>query len=126
MFVQVEELLSKEEEIERSYPSVDGLPLLPQHIHVQRFKVIQTFCIKKSVRISLRDFKTFVLTYVDCCMKQLNSVISAVTMKFNISEGNAVLNWDYSPFGSTVCPIPRCRELADENLKKIDCETDIC
>ena len=58
------------------------------------------------------------VTYVDCCMKRLNSVISGVMTKFNISEGN-VLNWDYSPFGSTVCPIPHCKELADENLKKL-------
>ena len=212
MFVQVEQLLSKEEEIERSYPSMDGSPPLPEHLG--RFKVVQAFCIKKGLRISLRDFKTFVLdrigahkaadgtnefsivfiswqgrfthplvdsdvknyinicripwgtpfysdyvknaakryinslnfhgqpylsihirfeklyetvgrnrqkavTYVDCCMKRLNSVISAVMTKFNISEGNVVLNWDYSPFGSTVCPIPGCKELANDNLKKL-------
>ena len=52
-------------------------------------------------------------------MKRLNSVISAVTTKFNISKGNAVVNWDYSPYGSKVCHIPRCKQLADENLKKV-------
>ena len=40
-------------------------------------------------------------------------------IKFNISKGNAVLNWDYSPYGSTECPTLLCKELADYNLKKL-------
>jgi hypothetical protein len=212
MYVRVEQLLSKEEEIERSYPSADGFPPLPRRL--PKFKVVQAFCIKKGIKISLRDLKTFILSrvgahqaadgtnefsivftswqgrfthplvdsdvknyinvcripwgtpfysdyvknaakryidslnfhgqpylsihirfeklyetvgrnrgkaipYVDCCMKQLNLVVKSVMTKFNISEGNTVLNWDYSPYGSTVCPIPKCRELANENLKKL-------
>ena len=187
MFVRVQhcQLLSKEEEIERSYPSMDGAPPLPRQL--PSFKVVQAFCIKKAIRISLHDLKTFIfervgahkaadgtnefsivfiswqgrfthplvesdvknyinvcripwgtpfysdyvknaakryidslgfhgqpylsihvrfeklyetvhfnrakaVTYTDCCMKRLNSVISSVMTKFNISEGNAVLN----------------------------------
>ena len=58
MFVRVEQLLSKEEEIERSYLSMNGSPPLPEHL--DGFKVVQAFCIKEDIRISLRDFKTSV------------------------------------------------------------------
>ena len=198
MFDRVEQLLSKEEEIERSSPSIDGLPSpLPEHLG--RFKVVQAFCIKRAVKISLRDFKTFVFNHIgahrssdgtnefsiifiswqgrfthplvasdvsnyinncripwgrpfysdyvkniareyvdslgflgqpylsihvryeklyahanrykkpqneflECCMKRLNSVITAVKTKFNISDGNIIFNWDCSPYGSTACP----------------------
>ena len=210
MFVDIEKQLSKEIEIERLHPSLDNSPPLPEHL--EEFKVVQAFCIKTGVRISLRDFKTFVfdhigahksveganefsvlfiswqgrfthplvdtdvsnyinlcripfgtpyysdyvinaakryidslnfhgkpflsihirfeklfrmarknrLQFVDCCMKRLNSAISAAMAKFNISKGNAVLNWDYSPLGSVACPIGHCREIADENLKKLN------
>ena len=213
MFDRVEQLLSKEEEIERSYPSIDGSPShLPEHL--ERFQVVQAFCIKRGVRISLRNLKTFVFDrigahrssdgtnefsiifiswqgrfthplvasdvsnyinncripfgrpfysdyvknaareyvnslgfygqpylsihvrfeklyelirntgkpvnpFLDCCMKRLNSVISAVMKKFNIPAGNIVLNWDYSPYGSTVVPLAHGREIANEKLKKI-------
>ena len=212
MFSTVEQLLSKEEGLERSYPSLDGSPPLPEHL--EEFKVVQAFCIKQGIRISLRRFKKFVFDhvgahrsdngtnefsiifiswqgrfthplvdsdvknyinncripfgtpfysdyvmnaakryidslnlhgqpylsihvrfeklyermgfnrqraakYVDCCMKRLSSAVSALMKKFNIAEGNAVLNWDYSPFGSTVCPIWHCKELANDNLKKL-------
>ena len=212
MYVRVEQLLSKEEEIERLYPSMEGSPPLPRQL--PQFKVVQAFCIKKGVKISLRDLKSFIFShvgahqaedginkfsivftswqgrfthplvdsdvknyinicripwgtpfysdyvknaaktyidslnfhgqpylsihvrfeklyetvgrnrakavpYVDCCMKQLDSVITSVMTKFNITKGNAILNWDYSPYGSTVCPIYQCKELANENLKKL-------
>ena len=212
MSVRVEQLLVREEGIERLYPSVDGSPPLPKRL--KHFKVVQAFCIKEGIRLSLRDLKTFIFDqvgahrstdgrneysivfiswqgqftrplvesdiknyvnncripwgtpfysdyvkntakryinslnfhgqpylsihirfeklyetmrfngersrkYVDCCMKRLNSAISAVMTKFNISKGNAILNWDYSPFGSTECPILHCKKLANENLKKV-------
>ena len=209
MFHHVEQLLSKEEEIERSYPSLDGSSSpLPRRL--SRFQGVQAFCIKRGIRISLRDLKTFIFKhtgadkvlnsfsvvfiswqgrfthplvdsdvknyinrcrlpfempfyseyvknaakryidslnfhgqpylsihvrfeklyevirkqkitadqYVDCCMKRLNSAISAIMKKFNIPKGNALLHWDYSPFGSTACPIRHCREIANNNLKK--------
>ena len=211
MFVGVEKLLLKEEQIEISHPSTDGSPPLPRRL--PKFKVIQAFCIKEGVTISLRDLKTFIfdrvgahqaedgknefsiiftswqgrfthplvdsdvenyinvcripwgdplysnyvknaaktyidslnfhgqpylsihvrfeklykevgmiksaIYYLDCCMKQLNSVIKGIMTKFNISEGNAILNWDYSPYGSKECPALLCKELANHNLKKL-------
>ena len=213
MFSSIEGLLLKEEQLERSYPSMEDLPRLSDEPS-QRFRVVQAFCIKRDIRISLRDLKTFVLDrvgahrstnganefslafvswqghfthplvssdvknyinncripfgrpfysdyvinaakkyinslnfhgepflsihirfekvyeyvkskgipvdrYVDCCMKRLNSALFAVMKRFNISEGNALLNWDYSPLGTTVCPIRRCREIADTSIKKV-------
>ena len=213
MFSTVEQLLSKEEGLERSYPSLDGSPPLPEHL--EEFKVVQAFCIKQGIKISLRRFKKFVfdhvgahrldngtnefsiifiswqgrfthplvdsdvknyinncripfgtpfysdyvmnaakryveslnlhgqpylsmhirfeklieragfnrqraVKYVDCCMKRLNSAISVLMTNFSIPKGNVVLNWDYSPFGSTVCPIRHCKELANDNLKKLN------
>ena len=58
----------------------------------------------------------FVDTYLDCCMRRLNSLLSAVTGKFNISKNNILLNWDYSPYG---CPIWWCGHVTNKNLKKI-------
>jgi hypothetical protein len=84
-----------------------GQPYLSIHIRFEKLYETMGFNRERSIK------------YVDCCMKRLNSVISVITTKFNISKGNAVLNWDYSPFGSTVCPIPLCKQLANENLKKV-------
>ena len=45
-----------------------------------------------------------------------------VTQKFNIPAGNVLLNWDYSPYGSLVCPMKsqvECITIASKQLKKI-------
>ena len=62
MFIRVEQLLSKEGEIERLHPSMEGWPPLPRQL--PKFKVVQAFCIKQGVRISLRDLKTFIFDRV--------------------------------------------------------------
>ena len=58
-------------------------------------------------------------TFLDCCMRRLNSLLSAVTGKFNNSKNNILLNWDYSPYGSLECPIWWCGHVTNKHLKKI-------
>ena len=55
---EVEKVLSREIKIEKVQTS-DSLP----H-NIDMFRVVQTFCIKKSVRISLHDLRDFILNHI--------------------------------------------------------------
>ena len=53
-------------------------------------------------------------------MNRLNKVLSVVAKKFNITSlDNILLNWDYSPYGSTEYSVPHSSEVAHEQLKKV-------
>ena len=213
MFKHVEDLLAKELELERYHPSDGQSKPLPKYLENLKFKGVQAFCIKRDIKISLRDLREYVLShmhrevgsshkasiifiswqgrfthpladsdvksyinncrlpfsqpfhndhvvntanrfidslgfsgqpylsvhvrfeklyyfvlakgkpldaYLDCCMKRLNSLLSVVAEKFNISMGSILLNWDYSPHGSMECPIHQCRHVANKHLKKVN------
>ena len=210
MFGRVEQLLSKEVEIEMSYNSYSVINMTRRH-----FKVVQAFCVKPRVEISLLDLKEFVLSrirkrspqdaqlprvsivfitwqgrftqplvqsdvsnyinkcrlpfsqpfhsdyvknatnlylksrnfgglpylslhirfeklylfagkkgknldeYMDCCMKRLRSLLPLVMHRFNITKGNILLNWDFSPYGTIGCP-NNCHNFTDKQLSTID------
>ena len=57
--------------------------------------------------------------YLDCCVRRLNSLLSAVMSKLNISMSNVLLHWDYSPYGSLECPVWWCSHKTNKHLKKI-------
>ena len=212
MYGRVEQLLSKEVEIEMSYNSYSVVNMTRRH-----FKVVQAFCVKPRVQISLLDLKKFVLSrirkmspqdaqlprvsivfitwqgrfthplvqsdvsnyinkcrlpfsqpfhsdyvknatnlylkshnfgglpylslhirfeklyhfavtkgknvdkYMDCCMKRLRSLLPLVMHRFNITKGNILLNWDFSPYGTVVCPLSKnCHDFTDKQLSTID------
>ena len=58
--------------------------------------------------------------YLKCCMNRLNSLIAIVREKFNISDENVLLNWDYSPYGSTCSPVPSSKKIANSHLKEVN------
>lgn len=216
MFNHVEHLLSEEVNLERLYPSSTDANHISLPYYLPRFEVVQAFCVKQSIKISLRDLRDFILSrihraddtessspqvsiifvswqgrfthplvesdvkdyintcripfsspfhnnfvkntaeryrqsqlrsprdpylsvhvrfeklfyyaaqqkkemdeYLNCCMRRLNSLLSLLTIKFNISEGNILLNWDYSPYGSKTCPRWDCTGLANRHLKTV-------
>ena len=102
----VVDLAQKYLESQLSYP---GKPFLSVHI---RFEKLMIFALNH--KLSLNE-------YLDCCMKRAKKLISFVRTNFSIEEGNILLNWDYSPYGSKeMCPIPNCGNVAYEHLKKLN------
>ena len=57
--------------------------------------------------------------FLDCCVRRLNSLISLLTVKYDISKENILLNWDYSPYGTIGCPIWRCGYTTNKYLQEI-------
>ena len=188
---EVEKAFREEIRIERiQFPGS-----LPEH--VDDFKVVKTFCIKKQVQISLRSLKDFILNntlnrnkvsfvflhfqgrwtqplvstdvsnyinkcrlplskpfhsdtileaskqflhslgfagqpylsihirfekvymyaqskqyplekYMSCCMTRLNHLLKVVRKKYSIPINRTLLIWDYSPHGSSTCPLKNC------------------
>lgn len=52
-------------------------------------------------------------------IRRLNSLISLLTVKYDISKENILLNWDYSPYGTIGCPIWRCGYTTNKYLEEI-------
>ena len=84
-------------------------PYLSIHI---RFEKLLIYILKKNHQ--LMD------AYLDCCMRRLNSIVHIVTEKFNISERNVLMNWDYSPYGSATNPMSRTKETVNKYLKMLN------
>ena len=207
VFNYVETVLMKEMKIEQRFPSSTRPVRRLTHSVIRSFKVVQAFCVKQDILISLKDLKKYILShinnndvsiifiswqgrfthpivdsdiknyinkcrlpfsqplhsdfvintaklyvdslgfhgapylsvhvrfeklyyfakskgksvnaYLDCCMKRLNSLLSAVMSKLSISKSNILLHWDFSPYGSLNCPIWWCSYVTNKHLKKI-------
>ena len=100
----VVDLAQKYLESQLSYP---GKPYLSVHIRLEKLMYYVL-----NHKLSLNE-------YLDCCMKRAKKLISFVRTNFSIEEGNILLNWDYSPYGSKECPIPNCGNVANEHIKKL-------
>ena len=61
MFKYVEDLLAKEVELE----SLSSDKSIPPPDQLEDFKVVQAFCIKRNIKISLRDLRDFVLSHMN-------------------------------------------------------------
>ena len=85
-----------------------GAPYLSVHVRFEKLYLYVTH-LGKSVD-----------AYLDCCVRRLNSLLSAVTSNLNISKSNVLLHWDYSPYGSlSGCSIWWCGHVTNTCLKRI-------
>ena len=99
---------------ERYLNSLDlhGQPYISVHI---RFEKLFLPAISKGIAVD---------KFANCCMVRLNTVLSAVTEKFNISSSKFILlNWDYGPYGSMEYSWPinpkSSQAISSEQIKKV-------
>ena len=90
-----------------------GKPYLSVHV---RFEKLYLHAKKEGKSVDV---------FLDCCVGRLNSVISQLTQRFNISKEDVLLNWDYSPYGTKGCPLwTGCGYNTDKYLHKITAKTN--
>ena len=85
MFERIETLLSKEIELERSHPT--NQKLLTLHRNLKGFKVVQSFCVKRNILMSLRDLKSFVFDHIQQNIKANDSYDHGVSIIFPSWQG---------------------------------------
>lgn len=88
----------------------EGRPYLSVHI---RFEKVYMYAQSKHYPLE---------KYMNCCMSRLNHLLRIVREKHNIDPSRTLLIWDYSPFGSSTCPLrPKdCKKETTFFIKQIN------
>jgi hypothetical protein len=58
--------------------------------------------------------------YMNCCMTRLNHLLRKVRAKYDIPINRTLLIWDYSPYGTSVCPLNNCKRETAAYMNQID------
>ena len=85
-----------------------GQPYLSVHI---RFEKVYMYAQSKKYPLD---------KYMSCCMSRLNHLMRITRAKYDIPAHNTLLFWDYSPYGSSTCPLQHCGKETSEFIKLIN------
>ena len=58
--------------------------------------------------------------YMNCCMTRLNHLLRKVREKHDIPVNRTLLIWDYSPYGTSTCPLKNCKKETNAFMNQIN------
>ena len=85
-----------------------GQPYLSVHI---RFEKLYLYTLQKHYPLE---------KYMNCCMTRLNYLLRKVREKYDIPINRTLLIWDYSPYGTSACPLKNCKKETNVFMNQIN------